>query len=342
MSQSKEKIKRTILITGASGFVGQALCKRLESHESIEVRKVVRKHRPQMDELLRKTAVSERIIVEDIGPDTDWGMALQGIDCVVHLAARVHVVDERHPTAEKEFHRINVEGTKKLAIDAAKAGVRRFVFLSSIKVNGEVNQRDDKGKTLPFRELDEAHPVDAYARSKLCAELELKRIASDTGLEIVIIRPPLVYGPGVKANFLKLLSLASSQLPLPFGNVSNLRSYIYIDNLVDIVSVCITHPKAAGHTYLVSDGQDLSTRELIQNLSQFLGKKAILFPIPISLLKFFAALANKKSTVDKLTGYLVVDTNKCRTELNWSPPICSDLALMRTAIWYHELLRSRK
>jgi len=265
--------------------------------------------------------------IGSIGPSTEWETALEGIDTVVHLAARVHVMDESTADPITEYRNINVAGTRRFAQIAESKGVRRFVYVSSIKVNGE--ERAD-----PYTEADQPAPVDPYGISKFEAEKELYSIADQTGLEVVIVRPPLVYGPEVKANFLQLVKLIDRGIPFPFAGVKNQRSMIFLGNLVDALFICITHPRAAGNTFLVSDGKNVSTPELIQKISLSLGKPARVFALPPGFLRFLGRLAGKAETVSRLLDSLIVDSAKIRTELDWKPPFSMEEGLKKTADWY--------
>ncbi len=311
---------QSVLITGAGGFVGQALIAALRAQQ----RRVRR--------ALRGTAVdnaADDIVVGDIGPDTDWRQALRGIDCVVHLAARTHMPDGRGADSLPLYRHVNVEATRRLAQQAAAAGVRRFVFLSSIKVNGESTV------TGPFTPGDMPQPLDAYGISKREAEDALRHIGVGTGMEIVILRPPLVYGPGVKGNFLRLLQAVAHGTPLPLGSINNRRSLVYIGNLVDAIITCMNAP-AAGKIWLVSDGEDVSTPELILKLAAAMGKTPRLLPCPPALLHLGAALLGKRAAAMRLTGSLTVDDSNLRRELGWQPRYSLDQGLNATAQWYHQ------
>lgn len=304
-------------MTGATGFVGHTLCQSLIA-DDWHVRRA-----------LRSGAGTDDFVVRDIGPDTDWQGAVEGMDCVVHLAARTHVVDEKTHNAIDAYRRINVAGTINLAKAAVKYGVTRFIFLSSIKVNGELTTDH------PFTEDDTPQPSDAYGISKLEAEQVLWQIAQETGLEVIVLRPPLVYGPGVKANFLRLMHLSARRIPLPFAAIENLRSLIYLGNLVDAIAACIENPAAAGKTYLVSDGEPVSTPELIRQISTALGAEPRLFPFPSSLLSVGAALFRRSSEWERLAGSLQIDSSRIRAELGWQPPFSMVQGLADTAQWYH-------
>ncbi len=271
---------------------------------------------------------SDSFLVGDIGPQTDWAGALADCSDVVHLAAHVHVMGGSARDVASDFHRVNVEGSENLARQAARAGVRRFVFLSSVKVNGEDSLQ------RPFVESDPVMPTDAYAASKAEAERRLRIVASETGMEVVIVRPPLVYGPGVKANFLSLLRTVDSGVPLPFLSISNLRSLVFVGNLVDALCACLTHPAAANRTFFVSDDYDVSTPQLIQGIADALGKKARLFPFPPALLQGAGLLAGRRPQIARLTESLQVDVSSIKTALNWKPPYSLQQGLQRTATWY--------
>jgi len=264
-----------------------------------------------------------------IGPDTDWGKAFDGIDTVIHLAARVHVMDETDGEPLAAYRRVNVAGTERLARSAAAAGVKRFVFLSSVKVNGEE-------APAAYREDAVPAPQDPYGVSKLEAELALRTISSETGLEVVVIRPPLVYGPGVKANFYKLMRTVARGVLLPLGSVNNARSLVYLGNLLDAIKICVQHPAAAGKVFFVSDGDDVSTPELVRRLAAALGRSARLVGVPAALMRLGGSLTGKTSAVDRLLGSLTVDIGRIRTELGWKPPFTMAEGLKETAKWFNE------
>ena len=309
----------TILVTGADGFVGKYLCDHLVEIK-MSVRAVVR-HAVLMP------AKYTSMIVENIDDLTNWNSFLIGIDVVVHLAARVHVMQDTAENPLAEFRRINLQGTQNLARQAAAAGAKRFVFISSVKVNGELTQPGSA-----FIESDTPNPQDAYGQSKYEAERCLRKIAAETGMEVVIIRPPLVYGPGVKANFAALMRAVQRGYPLPLGSVHNQRSLVALDNLVDFIVTCATHPKAANQTFLVSDGQDLSTTELIRGLAHAAGVTARLLPVPVPWLRAVAGLMGKADTVDRLCGNLQVDISKARKLLDWTPPVTVGEGLRRAVL----------
>ncbi|MES2826458.1 MAG: SDR family oxidoreductase [Pseudomonadota bacterium] len=310
-----------VLVTGATGFVGAALLQYLKGHDDFNpigaVRADIKKH--YADDI-------ERVNIGNISAKTDWSHALQGTNVIVHTAGRAHILKESSDNALAEFRAINVEGTLNLAKQAITAGVSRFVFISSIKVNGE--------ETLPNQPFSEdilKPPIDAYGLSKYEAECALYALAKNTTMDVVIIRPPLVYGPGVKANFLNLMKGLHKGLPLPLGAVHNFRSLVAIENLVNFIAVCITNPSAANQTFVVSDGNDLSTTKLLVLLGRALGRPARLLPIPTSWLYFAAGLMGKKSVAQRLCGNLQVDIRKATKVLNWCPPVTVEAALQNTA-----------
>jgi len=315
---------RSVLITGANGFVGQVLLKRMAS-DGWQVRGTVRSSK----QLASLPIGVQAVQIESIAADTDWTNALAGVDAVVHLAARVHVMNDTASDPLSAFRQVNVEGTERLALMAATTGIKRFVYISSIKVNGE-------GREEPFTEHDITAPEDPYGISKWEAEQVLHKVAKDTGLEVVILRPPLVYGPGVKANFFSLLKLLDRAIPLPLSSINNLRSLIYVGNLVDAISICITHPMSVGQTYLVSDGEDVSTPELIRRVAAALGRPARLFPFPPFLMRFAGRFFGKTDAVERLVSSLTIDSSKIRRELGWKPPYTMEQGLRETAVCYRK------
>ncbi len=272
--------------------------------------------------------VNDCFIIGDLGPETDWADSLEDIDVVVHLAARVHQLNDTSENPLQDYRRINTQGTAHLAGCAAKAGVKRFIFLSSIKVSGESTTAGNG-----FVETDPAQPSDPYGISKYEAELALNELHASTDMQVVILRPPLVYGPGVRANFLKLFSLVNRGVPLPLGCVDNRRSFIYIGNLVDVLIRCLQDPKAAGNTYLLADVV-LSTPELIREIAAALGKRAYLLPIPLWLFRSVLTVIGKRPVYDRLTGSLRVNTAKLQADLNWSPVYSLQDGLRSTAEWF--------
>jgi len=304
------------LVTGATGFVGQALLAELRARHHGVVPVV-------------RTAVPDEhaVSVGDIDGATDWHDALAGVEAVVHLAARVHVMHDTATDPLALYRATNTDATLNLARQAARAGVGRFVFVSSVKVNGE-------GRDAPHRETDAAAPEDAYAISKWGAEQGLRRIARETGLEVVVLRPPLVYGPGVKANFLRLMRLVDKGWPLPLGAVENRRSLVYLGNFVDAIRLCVEHPAAAGQTFLIDDGQPVSTPELVRAVARAMGRSARLLPAPAGMLEFAGALIGKRAAVARLTGSLWVDSSLIRARLGWTPPYSMAEGLAETVRWY--------
>lgn len=264
-------------------------------------------------------------LVADLGPTTDWRHCLEGVQTVIHCAARVHVMNEHVADPLLLFRQVNVEGTMQLARQAAAAGVKQFIFLSSVKVNGE--------QTLPgtpFTESSRANPDDPYGISKYEAEQALLALGNTSGMAITIIRPPLVYGPGVRANFLSMLRWVKKQIPLPLASIQNQRSFVYLDNLVSLIQHCIGHTQATNQVFLVSDGQDLSTPELLRECAMALGVSSRLLPFPPVLLRSLATLAGKKAMAERLCESLQVDIGKARTQLGWSPPYTLQQGLLAT------------
>lgn len=318
----------TVLITGASGFVGRQLCAEA-MQRGLHVIGASR-GAGNMPSCVRSVAVGE------INGETNWEPALVGVDVVVHLAARVHVMKDVAVDPLAEFLKVNQQGTERLARQAARAGVKRLVYVSSIKVHGENSRNnccghDGGGR---FVESDTPHPLDPYGMSKWQAEQSLHRIAGETGLEIVIIRPPLVYGPEVKGNIAHMLGVLSKRIPLPFASVNNRRSLLYVGNLADAIITCMSHPDAAGQTYLLSDGEDVSTPELLRELAAGMGVPVYLFPCPPKLLWLAGKLTGRTQQLERLLGSLQVDSDKIRNDLNWVPPYSLRHGLRATAEWY--------
>ena len=311
-----------ILVTGATGFVGRVLCFRLLS-EGWNVRgTILASESPSA-----LVASVEPVLIEPLGPGTLWSHALANVDTVIHLAARVHIMDDPASDSLTKFRMVNVEGTAKLAREAAKAGVKRLVFVSSIKVNGEETAK-------PYTHDSPPQASDPYGISKWEAELALRQIEAETGLEVVVVRPTLVYGPGVRANFLNMMKVVQRGIPLPFASISNNRSLIYVGNLVDALAVCAAHPAAVGQTYLVSDGEDVSTPELIRKTASALAVSARLVPFPPSLMRLAGTLTGKSAAVKRLLGSLTVDSTKIRRDLGWQPPFAMAEGLRETVEWY--------
>jgi nucleoside-diphosphate-sugar epimerase len=316
-----------MLITGASGFVGSALCRRalFDGHR---VRGAV-----LPAELSLVPDGVELCPIESIGHRTPWKDALEDVDTIVHLAARVHIMNDEHPDPMEAFREVNTRGTRRLAEEAARMGVRRLVFISTIKVNGEETFE------RPFDVTDAPNPQDPYGLSKWEAELSLYEIAERTGLEVVVIRPPLCYGPGVKANFYKLMELVSKEVPLPLASIENRRSLVALDNLVDLLLSAATHPAAAGELFLAGDGEDLSTPEMVRRLAHALGKDARLVPFPPGLMRMGTELIGKGGVYQRLGGSLQVDISRARRVMGWKPPVTVDEAFAHTARWYRKLPR---
>lgn len=312
-----------VLLTGASGFVGRAVQARLLADGLHRLRCAQRKAP------VAPLAGVEYCLAPSLEAEADWSQALADVDAVIHCAARVHVMHEQAADPLAEFRRANVEGTLRLAQQAVAAGVRRFVFVSSIKVNGE--------QTLPgqaYRADDVSDATDPYGISKREAEDELLALAAETGLEVVIVRPPLIYGPGVKANFLSMMRWLQRGVPLPFGAIGNRRSLVALDNLVDLLVVCLTHPAASGQRFLVCDGEDLSTTELLRRLSAALGRSARLLPVPQALIEWAVILLGRRQLNQRLCGSLQINMDKTRERLGWAPPLSVDQALAKTAAHY--------
>lgn len=297
-----------VLVTGANGFIGQYLCTVLKEI-GMEVVAVFHSRRPDQENE-HINAVFEKTI----DGTTNWTEELVGVDVVIHLAARAHVTNERGADDLAKYRKINVEGTRCLAQHASRSGVRRFLFLSSIKVNGERTFDE------PFSASQPPNPEDSYGITKMEAEDVLKEVESVDRMEVVIIRPPLVYGPGVKGNLLALVNLVKRGVPLPFGALNNRRDLISIYNLCDLIRVCILHPAAPGNTFLVSDNEAISTRELIRYIARGLGRNARLFFIPIWVLRFVAGIFGKTGKLEKLSGNLQIDISSTQRLLDWSPP----------------------
>jgi nucleoside-diphosphate-sugar epimerase len=311
-----------ILVTGANGFVGRALMAELAARKS-SVRGAVRRSGAILPDC-------ECVVVGDVNENTDWHDALGDATEVVHLAARAHITHETAEDSLAAFRTINTEGTFNLARQAAQAGIRRFVFVSTIKVNGE-------GRESAYAETDKPAPEDAYAISKWEAEQGLHVIAAQTAMEIVILRTPLVYGPGVGANFLRLMSALDAGWPLPLGGIINRRSLIYLGNLVDAIIVSLSHSEAGGKTFLLSDLEVVSTTDLARRLAAALDTKPRLFALPRALIRQVAIVFNKRRTVDRLWGSLFVDRRKIQHELDWSPPFPMDIGLAETVKWYRSV-----
>ena len=317
-------MKRRILVTGASGFVGQALVAHLVGLDANEVIAMMRASPAHRLAGVRYVATGD-MTAGGVGAATP-----EGVEVIVHAAARVHVLNDDKAKSAIEFDRVNVTATLELARQAVAAGVRRFVFLSSIGVNGV---QTDVGK--PFTEADPPNPHNPYADSKLKAEQGLLLLSEQSGLELVIIRPPLVYGPGVRANFAALMRAVQRGWPLPLACVHNLRSMVAMDNLVSFIATCVDHPRAANTTFLVSDGQDISSPDLVRGLAQALGVAARLVPVPVSALQFVGRALGRGDVIQRVCGNLRVDISKARRVLAWQPPVSMDEGLRRTVAGMH-------
>ncbi|HEY0665516.1 MAG TPA: NAD-dependent epimerase/dehydratase family protein [Gallionella sp.] len=313
----------SLLITGASGFIGEALCEEAVA-QGFKVKGATRSE-------VNFGGGVDNVIVDQIDGSTDWALALKNVEVVIHLAARVHVMRDTAADPLAEFRRVNLHGTTNLAKQAASHKVRRFVYVSTIKVNGE---RTAEGQR--FKASDQVDPQDNYAVSKWEAEQELRKIAHETGMEIVIIRPPLLYGPAVKGNFLSLLRAVDKGIPLPLASIRNARSMLYLGNLTDILLRCVTAPVAAGKTYLVRDGEDISMPDLVRLLGEGMGKRVRLFPLPLGLLGKLAAVAGRSAAFDRTTGSLLIDDAPIREELGWKPKFTLREGLQATARWYQQ------
>ena len=301
-----------ILVTGANGFVGRALCAELAA-SGYEVVPAVR----------RKSGLPHEVSVGNLDASTNWTAALTRCDAVVHLAARVHQTGDDSSNAMALYRAVNTDATLGLARQAAQAGVKRFVFISTVKVNGE-------GRDEAYRETDPPAPEDSYAITKWEAEQGLQQIAQETGLEVVILRPPLVYGPGVRANFKRLMRGVERGWPLPLGAIANRRSLLYLGNFVEAIRVCVEHPAAAGQTFLLDDGRPVSTPELIRGLAQAMGRPAHMLPVPPRVLRLVGAMIGKRAAMARLTGSLFVDSSYIRSRLAWVPPYTLQQGLAAT------------
>lgn len=300
----------TVCVTGANGLVGAALCSKLNV-SGFEVRGIVR-----LSHFATLASVTEHVVVGNLEAVTEWASALAGVSCVIHCAARTYVMHETAGDGLAAYRAVNVDGSRRLAEQAAAAGVRRLVYLSSIKVNGEKTAHG-----APFLFSDAPAPEDAYGISKWEAEQALWDVSAKTGLEVVVVRPTLVYGPGVKGNLARLLKLVRLGLPMPFSAVQNMRSLIGLDNLVDLLIRCVDHPEAAGQTFLVSDGGDLSTPDLVRYMAAAMNRSPRLFPVPVSLLRLAGGVLGKRAEIDRIVGSSQIDSSHTRRVLGWTPPV---------------------
>ncbi|WP_299685936.1 SDR family oxidoreductase [uncultured Vibrio sp.] len=333
-----------ILVTGSAGFVGARVVE-LAQERLWDVVPVVRKASQiqPSSSFVNSSAVNSSVVnssvvnsllvnslvVSAIDSSTDWSGAFEGVDCVVHCAARVHQMNESEQDALSAYRETNKLGTLNLAKQAVAAGVKRFIFVSSIKVNGEFTETD-----YPFEPNLNHTPIDPYGLSKYQAEVALTQLSKETGLEVVIIRPPLVYGPGVKANFLSMMRLIDKGVPLPFGAIKNKRSLVYLDNLSSLILTCCEHPLAAGYTFLVSDEHDVSTTKLMQTIAQSMGKPARLLPIPMSWIQTGAAVFRKQHIAQRICGSLQVDPQLTNEVLGWTPPVTFQEGIKKTVQAY--------
>lgn len=303
-----------ILLTGATGFIGRGLVRTLNQRKEVSLAVALRSQGPSF--------CSATHVVGELSADTDWSAAVARQEVVIHAAARAHVVNDVASNALDEYRRVNLNGTLKLAKQAAAAGVKRFIFISSIGVNGNCTIK-------PFSAADHAMPAESYALSKWEAEQALWEVQEKTGMELVILRPPLVYGPNAPGNFGNLVRWLEKGWPLPLGAIQNKRSLIGVDNLVDLIVRCIDHPGAANQVFLASDGEDLSTTELLRGVGRAMGRPARLIPVPAGLLNFVAGLLGKKAVAQRLLGSLQVDISKTCELLEWRPPYTVEESLRR-------------
>lgn len=304
-----------VLITGSSGFVGSALSASVVASEKFDVLQVVRKKNSEINS-------NNYIVVGPFTADTDFTNALANVDVVIHLAGLAHMKNNFGSDLAKNFKTVNVDATYNLAKQSVAAGVKRFIYLSSIGVNGFKND-------TPFTCFDSEQPMDNYSKSKYEAELVLKKLSHETDLEVVIIRPPLVYGKNAPGNFGKLLDIAKTNFPLPFPSINNQRSFVALDNLVDLITVCIDHPNAANQTFLVSDDEDISSSNMLKKLILSTGRQANLIPVPVCIIKFLASIFGKKEAVEKFSSSLTVDIEHTKKTLDWRPVITLDEGIRR-------------
>jgi UDP-glucose 4-epimerase len=320
------QLRNRVIVTGANGFVGQHLCVAL-AKKAISFIPVLRKASPEF-------ASHAPLVIAEINANTDWSDVLVNVSCVVHLAARVHVMQDSHANPLEEYRRVNVDSTMNLARQAASAGVKRFVFMSSAKVNGEFNHAG-----RPFTADDLPRPSDPYGVSKLEAECALMQLSQETSMEVVVIRPPLIYGAGVKANFLSMMRWLNRAVPLPFGSIPNQRSLVFVGNLVDLIVKVLDHPKAVGQVFLVSDDEDVSTTRLLKTISSTLGKKSWLMPVPAFLLKALLFAIGQRGLSDRLLGSLQLDISHTKKVLDWKPPVRFEDGIKTTTAAYLETLK---
>jgi len=306
-------------VTGATGFVGRQLCESLSQH-GYRVRAALRSDRPM------PSCIAEKFVVGEIGARTIWTQALDGIECVVHCAARAHVLNDSRESSL--YQEPNAHGTEQLGRACAEADVRRIIFLSSVKVNGE------RTSGAPFTSRDSPNPRDAYAESKLYAENRLLELALKSALEVAIVRAPLIYGPDVRANFLRLMHLIHRRVPLPLGAVNNARSLVSVWNLCDLIIRLVQGPVPKSGVFMVSDGRDLSTAELIRRIGAAMKRRNMVIPVPMTVLQAISAMSGRQAEFERLCGSLEVDISLTGTQLGWTPPISIDEGLARTVRWY--------
>ena len=324
-----------VLVTGADGFVGKYVCRKLIAsgfipHAGVRTLQL-------WPELQRAVpGLTDHFLLGDLSASPDLRGPLAGVSAVVHLAARVHVMRESAGDPLQEYRRVNVDGTKSIGFAAIAAGVRRFIFVSTVKVHGESTS------DMPFNEDMTPNPQDAYAVSKWEAEEALRSIALKSGLEVVIVRPPLVYGPEVRGNFLRLIRLVDRALPMPWPKRGNCRSMIGAENLADFLVRCVDHPKAAGQSFLVRDSEDISTRELITRLARLLARPARLVPVPEVLIRLAARLTFKEEAVSRILDSLAIDFHRAQQDLQWAPPVTLDDGLAATCRWYREFTAAER
>ena len=312
-----------ILVTGSSGFVGKPLCKTLIA-KGYQVRQITR------NKALANG--NDVVFIDSIGSQTDWTEALKGVDTVIHLAARAHMMNETSQNPIEVYREINTFGTTKLAQDALKQGIKRFIYISTIKVNGE-------STIVPFRESSTPNPTDPYGISKFEAEKLLKDLCKNTPMNLVILRPPLIYGPAAKGNVQRIISLIQKGIPLPFGCINNKRTMLYLNNLIDLLLHILGYQEKINDTFLVSDRESLSTKELVQELAAVLNPKQIIAPVPICILKALGRILGRSDEIQRLTENLEVDTTYLTQKLGWKPPYSPQQGLRETAEWYQKCTR---
>lgn len=316
--------KSRTLLTGSTGFVGKALRQRILVDDQYDLTIAARR-------AVDVSSVVRAVKIGNLAAQTDWADSLQDVDVVIHAAGLAQTVKDEAGDPAAEYRKVNVGGSSNLARQAAATGVKRFIFISSIKVNGE---ETDPGQS--FTANDMPAPEDPYGISKWEAEQALCDIAAETGMEVVIIRPPLVYGPGVKGNFASMIKLVAKGLPLPLGAVHNKRSLVALDNLVDLIITCINHPGAANQTFLAADGEDISTTQLLRGVANAMGRPSRLIPVPAEMLQFGATLLGKKAVAQRLLGSLQVDISHTRERLDWAPPLSLAQGLQRCFETYQD------